>query len=636
MCGIAGFTGFQNNVVLAENANQIQKHRGPDNSGVWADDHIALAHRRLSIIDLSEAGNQPFQKGNLVIAFNGEIYNYKELRQKLEDEKHAKFISSSDTEVILEMYRYYGSECLGFLIGMFAFAIYNTDTGELFLVRDHFGIKPVFYTRINGAFAFSSELKVLVDIPDFNKTINHKALVSSINYRWVSGNESMFNDCYKLPPAHYILYQKQKGIQLVKYWELDDKIMLPAVENEVADEIAETIEMSVSRHMVADVPVSSFLSGGLDSSLISVLAKKTNRQLSTFTIGTSEKDQEIEKMPDDEKYAKIVADTFELDHHVIKISPDILNDLPEMARILDEPIGDPAAINTYLICKAARKNGVKVLLSGMGADEIFFGYRRQKATLLALKFNKIPGFIKYPVIKIVGMMPVKLFGKGFKLGRWAKRFTGFANMPIGRAYMRSYSYYDDAGLKALLKPDYWNAIQQINDEHEKTFEAKFKNDPVNRICNTDLSMFMLGLNLTYTDRASMAASVEVRVPFIDRMVITKAMQVPGRLKITNGESKYILKKAAERFLPKEIIYRPKASFGAPIRSWISNELKEMVDDLLSKENIEKRGFFNFEFIDKMIDNDRKGIDDNAYQIYQLLTLELWCREYLDKHLIHNK
>ena len=630
MCGIAGFTGFQNNIILAENANIIQKHRGPDNSKVWANEKIALAHRRLSIIDLSDAGNQPFEKDNLVIVFNGEIYNYKELQQKLEKEKRAKFISSSDTEVVLEMYKHYGSECLNFLSGMFAFAIYNKETAELFLVRDHFGIKPVFYTEINDAFAFSSELKTLVDIPGFNKTINHKALVSSINYRWVSGNESMFNGCYKLPPAHYILYQKQSGIKLVKYWDLDDKTVLSSNENEVAAEVAETIKMSVNRHMIADVPVSSFLSGGLDSSLISVLAQKSNPNLSTFTIGTSEKDQVIEKMPDDEKYAKILADTFGFDHHVIKISPDILEELPEMVRILDEPIGDPAAINTFLICKNARQKGVKVLLSGMGADEIFFGYRRQKATLLALRFNKLPKLIKSAIIKVVDLLPVKLSGKGFKLGRWAKRFTGFANMPIDQAYMRSYSYYDHLELKALLNPAYWDAINQIDDEHKKIFEAKFKDDPINRICNTDLSMFMLGLNLTYTDRASMAASVEVRVPFIDKEVITKAMQIPGRLKIKHGESKYILKKAAEQFLPKEIIYRPKASFGAPIRSWISNDLKDMVDDLLSKENVDRRGLFNFEFINKMIDNDRRGIDDNAYQIYQLLTVELWCREYLDK------
>jgi asparagine synthase (glutamine-hydrolysing) len=630
MCGLAGFIGFNNNVALAENANKIQQHRGPDNQAVWSDDYIALAHQRLSIIDLSDAGNQPLHKHNLAIIFNGEIYNYKELQQKLETEKQVKFISTSDTEVVLEMYRNYGVECLDFFIGMFAFAVYNKDTAELFLVRDHFGIKPVFYTQINGAFAFSSELKTLVGIEGFNKTINHKAMVSSINYRWVSGNETMFNGCSKLPPAHYIIYKKETGIKLVQYWDLKEDINSGQDENVFAQDIADAVEQSVNRHMVADVPVSSFLSGGLDSSLISVIAKKTNTKLSTFTIGTSDKDQKVESMPDDEKYAKILADTFDLDHHVIKISPDILKDFPAMVKTLDEPIGDPAAINTYLICKAAKEKGVKVLLSGMGADEIFFGYRRQKATLLALRFNKLPGFIKYAAIKTVGLLPVKLFGKGFKLGRWAKRFIGFANMPIHQAYMRSYSYYDSADLQQLLTPAYWPAIDAINEEHKNIFDAKFKNDSINRICNTDLSMFMLGLNITYTDRASMAASVEVRVPFIDKLLITKAMQVPGHFKIKNGESKYILKKAAEKFLPKQIIYRPKASFGAPIRSWISDDLKGMVDDLLSKENIEKRGFFNFEFVKKIIDNDRNAVEDNAYQIYQLLTLELWCREYLDK------
>ncbi len=630
MCGIAGFVGFKNNIDLALNANKIQQHRGPDNQEIWNDNYIALAHQRLSIIDLSEAGNQPFHKYNLVIIFNGEIYNYKDLQQKLEKEKQVKFISSSDTEVVLEMYKQYGKDCLDYFIGMFAFAIYDKDSSELFLVRDHFGIKPIFYTSIDGTFAFSSELKTLLNLSGFNKSINHKAMVSCINYRWVSGNETMFNDCFKLPPASYISYKKHSEIKLVKYWDLEDKSKLSSNENIIADDIAKTVEMSVNRHMVADVPVSSFLSGGLDSSLISVIAKKINNKLSTFTIGTSDKDQKVESMPDDEKYAKILADAFNFDHHVIKINPNIINDLPEMVRVLDEPIGDPAAINTYLICKAAREKGVKVLLSGMGADEIFFGYRRQKATLLALRFNKLPGFIKKAATKTVNILPVKLFGKGFKLGRWAKRFIGFANMPIHEAYMRSYSYYNRTELKALLIPDYWGAIDEINNEHKKIFESKFKDDAINKICYTDINMFMLGLNLTYTDRASMAASVEVRVPFIDKIVITKAMQVPGKLKIKKGESKYILKKAAERFLPKKIIYRSKASFGAPIRSWISGDLKSMVDDILSKENIDKRGFFNFEFVKQIIENDRNGIEDNAYQIYQLLTLELWCREYIDK------
>lgn len=632
MCGIAGFIGFEKNKQLALLANEIQKHRGPDNQQVWNDDYIALAHQRLSIIDLSDAANQPFHKGDLVIVFNGEIYNYKELQEKLKNEKQVIFTTSSDTEVVVEMYKHFGVHCLDFFIGMFAFAIYSKNSSKLFIARDHFGIKPLFYTQINGAFAFSSELKTLVKIHGFNKTVNNKALVSSLNYRWVSGNETMFNDCYKLPPSHYLEYTKQEGIKLVKYWELEEKISNNVLLNEkdIIENVANTIELSVNRHMVADVPVSSFLSGGLDSSLISVIAKKSNKTLSTYTIGTFNKDKKIENMPDDEKFAKLVADVYQLDHNVIKISSDILKDFPEMVKMLDEPIGDPAAINTYLICKAAREKGVKVLLSGMGADEIFFGYRRQKATLLALKFNKLPGFIKSSVIKLVEILPVRIYNKGFKFGRWAKRFIGFASMPIDQAYMRSYSYYDTSQLKELLTSDYWPAIDLVNNEHKTIFNSKYKTDTINRICYTDINMFMLGLNLTYTDRASMAASVEVRVPFIDKLVITQAMQIPGSLKLRNGVSKYILKKAAEQFLPKKIIYRSKASFSAPIRSWISNDLKCMVDELLSEDNLKKRGFLNFKFVKKMIDNDRHGIEDNAYQIYQLLTLELWCREYLDK------
>jgi asparagine synthase (glutamine-hydrolysing) len=628
MCGI---TGFKNNIALAENANIIQQHRGPDNHQIWNDETIALAHRRLSIIDLTEAANQPFKKNNLVIVFNGEIYNYKELQQQLEKEKGVKFISSSDTEVILEMYRCYGKGCLDQFIGMFSFAIYDLNDESLFIARDHFGIKPMFYTIINNSFAFSSELKTLVGIEGFNKTINPKSLVSCLNYLWVSGNETMFNDCYKLPAAHYLTYNRSQGLQIKKYWELDDKIQNQKSEINIAQDLSDTLRESVMRHMVADVPVSSFLSGGLDSSLIAVLAKKKNEQLSTYTIGTLSKDKKIEQMPDDEKYANIVAGIFNLDHNVIKISANILNELPSMVRALDEPIGDPAAINTYLICKAARDKGVKVLLSGMGADEIFFGYRRQKATLMAVRYNKLPNFVKKASALLVKNLPVKLFGKGFKLGRWSKRFISFATLPVDEAYMRSYSYYDTKELNELLRSDYLPAIEEIKQEHKMLFNSKYKGDLINQICHIDTHMFMQGLNLTYSDRASMAASVEVRVPFIDKIVVTKAMQIPGRLKITKGISKYILKKAAEKFLPKEIIYRPKASFGAPLRSWISTDLRTMVDELLSEEVINKRGFLNYSFVKRLIDKDRKGEEDNAYQIYQLLTLELWCREYVDQH-----
>ena len=631
MCGIAGFTGFDNNIALAAMANEIQKHRGPDNQSMWSDNKYSFAHQRLSIIDLNERSNQPLHKGNLMIIFNGEIYNYIELQQKLKFEKSVSFNTSSDTEVVLELYHHYGMSFLDMLIGMFAFAIYNKSTGELLLVRDHFGIKPIFYTQIGNGFGFSSELKTLTKIPGFDKTINPKSLVSSLNYLWISGNESIFNNCFKLPPAHYLIYSPEKEMKIIKYWEIQENVesINKTNEDKYIDQVAQTIESSVKRHMVADVPVSSFLSGGLDSSLIAVIAKKTNDSISTYTIGTSKKDKEIEKMPDDEKYANLLAKQFHFDHSVIEIKADHIKMLSEIVKTLDEPIGDPSALNVYLMCTAARKKGVKVLLSGMGADEIFFGYRRQKATLLTLKFNKLPDFIKNIAVNISKSIPVIINGKGFRLGRWAKRFLSLVSLPIDQAYMRSYSYYNPEDLKNLVTEPYKNSIDLLIKEHKELFESKYKKDTINQICHTDLTMFMLGLNLTVTDRASMAASVEVRVPFIDKLVIEQAMTIPGDYKIKKGLSKFILKKAAERYLPENIIYRPKASFGAPIRSWISKDLKPMVDELLSEENITRRGFLNPNSVKNIIENDRKGLEDNAYQIYQFLTLELWCREYLD-------
>lgn len=632
MCGIAGFINFRDKEVLAQTACNRQKHRGPDAQSEWRQDNIVLSHQRLSIIDLDARSNQPLIKDGLAIIFNGEIYNYQELKNSLQDAvPDVKFITTSDTEVLLELYRQKREKCLDELIGMFAFAIYEIETGRLFIARDHFGIKPLFYTQIGNSFAFSSELKTLTKVPGFDRALNLNALVGAVNYLWVPGNESMFQHCYKLPPAHYMIIDTK--LKLIKadikpYWQLDTTIRLRD-ETKTIDVLSKCIKASIRRHMVADVPVSSFLSGGLDSSLISVLAAKTNPNLSTYTIATSETDKKIEQMPEDEKYARILADQFHFDHHEIMLHADIVKDLPRIVHTLDEPIGDPAAINTYLICKAAREKGVKVLLSGMGADEIFFGYRRQKATLFALRFQKVPVIFRKPLSWLIQSAPVKIGGKGIKLTRWAKRFLSFAELPAEEAYMRSYSYYDEKELQGLFTQEIQESYAALRQQHKHLFHAHYESDVVNKMCYTDISMFMLGLNLTYTDRASMAASVEVRVPFIDKEVISTAMQIDGDLKYKGGESKYILKKVAEKYLPHQIIYRPKASFGAPIRSWISGALKGMVDELLSKEAVEKRGIFNYSFVKQIIDNDRKGIEDNAYRIYQLLTIELWCREYMD-------
>ena len=632
MCGIAGFINFDEGLSLAHEVNRLQAHRGPDHHGVWQQDNVTLAHQRLSIIDLSARSNQPLVKEGLVIIFNGEIYNYASLRSDLESKYQTKFITSGDTEVVLEMYRVMGLACFDHFIGMFAFALYDLEKKALLLARDHFGIKPMFLYRKENRFAFASELKSLTGLSGFSKEINFNSLVAAANYVWVPGNESIFQSVTKLPPGHFAFLNcgsKDLGIEIRQYFSLKEEHS-ELSEEETIEQLRWHLDKTVERHMVADVPVSSFLSGGLDSSLISVLARKRTNALSTFTIATRSKDKKIEKMPDDERYAMSLSRQFGFDHTEVPIDAGIIDMLPSMVRILDEPLGDPAAINTFLICKRAREKGVKVLLSGMGADEIFFGYRRQQATLLAARYQALPSVVKKLTRTTVNALPVRIGSHGIKVTRWGKRFLDFADLPLEQSYRRSYSYYDEGGLGKLFVRGIQTEIGSLNTQHASYFNERKDGDLINNICNTDINLFMQGLNLTYTDRASMAASVEVRVPFIDREMIRFAMSIPGKFKYRKGEGKYILKKAAETILPKEIIYRPKASFGAPIRSWISNELRPMIDDLLSESSIRRRGLFNYAFIKNMIDQDRKGSSDFAYQIYFLLTLELWFKEFVDQ------
>ncbi len=628
MCGIAGFVGFGNNYSLAQKANEIQKHRGPDHQGLWSDERIALSHQRLSIIDLSEEANQPFEKYNFVIVFNGEIYNYKELRLELDKSNRINYRTTSDTEIVLEYYRRYGEKCLNYFIGMFAFAIYDKTSKSLFLARDHFGIKPLFYHHSATKFSFSSELKTLTELKIFPKDLNVKQLVASLNYVWVPGNESMFKNVYKLPPAHYLILDSNNSIFLKRYWQINEGNISNASEENLIEEFDTIINNSIKRHLVADVPISSFLSGGLDSSLIAALTNKYISPLTTFTIGTSQSDKQIEKMTSDEFYAKKLAKKDGFLYNEIILESNIIKDLPFIVNALDEPIGDPAALNTYIMCKAAKDKGLKVILSGMGADEILFGYRRQKATLYAERYKNLPKVIKYPLKMLVNNLPVKFGKKGMRFNRWSKKFLMFAESPSSEAYRLSYSYYLPNQIQNLFNFDVSTEINLIIEEHSDLFNSGY-NDIINKMCNTDITMFMNGLNLTYSDRASMAASVELRVPYIDKEVVEFAMTLPGKYKYKHGQSKYILKKVAEKYLPKDIVYRPKASFGAPIRSWISNDLSGMVDDLLSETSIKHRGLFNYNQIKDIIQVDRNGKEDKAYQIYQLLTLELWFRNFVD-------
>ncbi|HPB68521.1 MAG: asparagine synthase (glutamine-hydrolyzing) [Candidatus Omnitrophica bacterium] len=632
MCGINGIFGLPDAQEHVKAMNQTLRHRGPDAQGLWQDGRLALGHQRLAIIDLSEKANQPMEKDGLVIVYNGEIYNYRELRSALE-RRGVRFQTDSDTEVVLELFRCHRQNSFAMLQGMFAFGLLDRPKNELYLARDYFGIKPLFYSRgIPGCFIFSSELKAFLGLPGFRKEVSPSVLVSCLNYLWPSGNESIFKDVYKVPPAHFLKVRLAAGdvsLSQHRYWELPGGPPAVLPEKKLIEDLRRVMKESVDRHLVSDVPVGAFLSGGLDSSYITALAKQGTPDLSTFTITVSRRDQRVERMPADNIYAADIARVLGVRHTDIPVTPSVVDSLQDMVAILDEPIGDPAAINTYLICQCARQRGLKVLLSGMGADEIFAGYRRHYATLLSQQVRRWPGPVKAACSAVLSGMPVRLGRWGLRPVRWAKRFFSFTDMPWGEAYMRSYSYYGRLELCDLFNRQFDSQVDALFAQHDELFYHHPDWDDINRMCFTDIHMFMTGLNLTYTDQASMAASVEVRVPFIDKTVVEWAMALPGRFKIKDRTAKYLLKKAAEEVLPKRIVYRPKASFGMPLRAWMAGDLRELVDDVLSYGNIKKRGLLNPEKVRALIDADRCGREDNAYRIYQFLTCELWMRRFLD-------
>ena len=628
MCGIAGAINISSAKSQAEKMIRKISHRGPDHTGVWSHNGIALAHARLSIIELSSLGNQPFEKHQFVLSFNGEIYNYKSLQKEL-TAYGVNFNSDSDTEVILEGWRYWGINVLNKLRGMFAFAIHDRKTSETFICRDHFGIKPLFYLAKANTFYFASELKAIETVSP-SLDVDYSAVLSSLLYVWIPESKCIWKQVKKLTPGHYLKINKNSEYTEHSYWKSAEELThLPIFEGDAVDYLETVLYSSVKSHLVSDVPVNAFLSGGLDSSLIVAMATKELGPLDCYTIKFGKRDQDFEAMVDDVHYARIVAQHFNCQLHEIEVQPDISELLPEIVHFLDEPIGDAAAINTYLICDAARQQGVKVLLSGMGADELFGGYRKHYANIIAKRYRRIPKFLRqFGIEPLVKALPVASKKRGFRICRWAKRFIKFAGLPDEQAFHQSYTYYNQVELSSLVSPDLMEYFPALREEHQNLFYAGFADDFINQMCLTDVNLFMTSLNLTYSDRASMAASIEVRVPFVDKEVVKAAFQLQGSHKIKGKQGKYILKKVAENWLPKEIIYRPKSSFGMPLSAWIRSDLKEMVDDyVLSQQGLAGRGFLDKKELQNIIESDRKGLQDYAQKIWHLLTLEQWFRNH---------
>jgi asparagine synthase (glutamine-hydrolysing) len=627
VCGVAGAYLQSDGKLVVNTMIDRLGHRGPDACGILEivdpETSVCLAHSRLSIIDLSSAADQPLVKDGLTLSYNGEIYNYREIRRDLEALGVA-FTTSSDTEVVLEAWRAWGIGSLERFRGMFAFAIHDERTGSLTLARDPLGIKPLYTMRRGDGVVFASELKAIVSAVGPELSIDPAGMVASTLYYWLPQEYDAVRGVNKLPPGSWTEYRRDGSFVSGEYWNP------VGVADAAADgpriDLRQTIEASVEAHLVADVPVAAFLSGGLDSSIITALAHRSDPSIEAYTIAFRAEDHRLEAMPDDARYARQMASHLGIRLHEIEIRPDVVDLLPRMVDILDEPIGDPAAINTLLMCDAARAAGVKVLLSGMGADELFGGYRKHLACVLSERYRRIPGPIRSKIIAPVAQrLPVAAGGRGIRTTRWAQRFLTFAELPEEEAFRRSYTLHGRDELVELLDPDLTAHVDDVIGRHRAIYEDNRLPDHVNRMCLADARLFMPGLNLTYTDRASMAASTEVRVPFVDPVVFQAAFSLPGAAKIHGRVQKAAVKEAARAWIPNEIIDRPKASFGAPLRAWVTNDLRELIDDVLVNGELTSTGYLRREPLLRLIADQRSGRRDQSKQIWQLLTLELWHR-----------
>jgi asparagine synthase (glutamine-hydrolysing) len=629
LCGIAGLISRSVDQQSIKLMCDSLSHRGPDAQGIWTGKGIALGHTRLSILDPEPRSNQPFVKNGLVIVFNGEIYNYKAIRDSLSG--FCEFETASDTEVVLEAWRRWGTSCLENFRGMYAFAIHEFKSGKTWIVRDPFGIKPLFYySASDGRVAFASELKALEVVFRTEFEVDETAIAASLLFCWIPEDKCIWKQVRKLEPGCYLEIEPNRNPERSRYFHPDKLLGQETITDlaQATSMLDDALYDSVKSHLVADVPVSAFLSGGVDSSLIVAMASSLNPDIECYTIKFRDADKSAEAMADDAYYAAIVAKELGVKLHTIEVQPDLVELLPKIVHHLDEPIGDSAAISTFLICEAARERGVKVLLSGMGADEMFGGYRKHLANIWAMRYRKLPSFARQGLASATNSLPVQIGGKGLVFSRWGKRFLSFADLPEADAFLRSYTYHSHLELEKLMPEVGAKAYGEIAGAHHSLYERASGKGHLDQMCYTDLNMFMVSLNEAYTDRASMAASTEVRVPFIDKEVVSLAFKFASTLKLNGGVSKHVLKKVAENWLPHHVVHRKKSSFTLPLRSWINSTYSEVVDEMiLSRDGLAGRAMMDGRILQKIVESNRSGVDDNSQKIWQLLTLEQWLRNH---------
>ncbi len=633
MCGIAGFSGNFDPALLTK-MNQTLAHRGPDDQGIYfaQEKGIGLAHRRLSIIDLSPDGHQPMwdKTETVVIIFNGEIFNYQELREELLQEGFP-FKSRSDTEVLLNLYMKHGEEMLAYLNGMFTFALWDTRTNSLFLARDGIGVKPFYYAETAHGFLFASELKAILQEPRLERTLNPEAIHHYLSYLWCPAPQTMLQSVKKLEPGHALVLKEGKIKRHWQYYELPfDQEIENFSEQEAIEQVRFHLKQAVQRQMVADVPVGAFLSGGLDSSAVVAYAKQFIEadQLQCFTIGFKDASFQQEGMADDLPYAERVAKELGVDLHTIEVGSEMADQLETMIYHLDEPQADPAPLNALFISRLAREQGITVLLSGAGGDDIFTGYRRHYALMQEKYWQWLPVAVREMIGKFSTSLPAS--------NVWGRRFSKafrYAGLEENRRIAGYFHWLDAETQHSLYSPMLRESLASVGfSQPLMTSLAQLPaNVPaLNRMLYLEGKHFLADHNLNYTDKMGMAAGIEVRVPLLDPDLVRLAARLPLRFKQRGQVGKWIFKKAMEPLLPHEVIYRPKTGFGVPLRHWLRKELRPLVEDVLSESSLKQRRLFAPEGVHRLIQMDQAGKIDGTYPIFSLICIELWCRLFIDQ------
>ncbi len=625
MCGIAGFTRFfdpTGDVSSLLRMGERIAHRGPDAHGEYLDDGIGLCHRRLSIIDLSTAGNQPMfsEDGNLVIVFNGEIYNFQELRKELE-QKGYQFKTKTDTEVILALYQFEGVRCLDKLFGMFAIALWDKNKQELFLARDRLGKKPLYYYFDGKKFVFGSEIKAILELESVPRQVRHDAIYDFFVYQYVPEEKSIFKNIDKLQPGHYLTINKN-GIDVKQYWDVTFKDQSVSSEEEITEGLLDVIDVCTRQRMISDVPLGAFLSGGVDSSgIVALMANNSNEPVVTCSIGFDSKKY------DEVQYARKVAEQYHTTHHELTVKENIHDRLEHIAGFFDEPFADQSLVPTYFVSQLA-KTKVTVALAGDGGDENFAGYSKYSVDQVENNLrDKIPGFVRKNLFPpFVGPMQrsnVRTFNRAATL------LNAMSKSPAEGFYLTN-TFMTDAMWNRLANDE---LKREVNGYHPSALSMQFYNaadadDHLSRVLYTDIKTYLVGDILVKVDRMSMANSLEVRAPILDHRVVEYAANIPSSLKLQKKEKKYILKKAFGRLLTTDILYRKKMGFSVPLSHWLRNELKEIVEEKLFQPESGLSNYFKQVEVKNIWLEHQQGIRDHSATLWSLLMFEFWWQKYV--------